>query len=70
MKSDVPYSVDGEQPFVSTTHILTTTQGLTMSDVQRYLLTVGPDKPKALGIAQDTAKSMLSAFYPLPKISS
>ena len=41
-----------------------------MSDVQRYLLTVGRDKAKALGIAQDTAKSMLSAFYPLPAIAN
>ena len=41
-----------------------------MSNVQSYLLTVGPDKAKALGIAQDTAKSMLSAFYPLPKITN
>ena len=30
-----------------------------MSDVQQYLLTVGPDEANASGIAKETAKSML-----------
>lgn len=48
--------------------IATTGTELAMSEVQRYLLTVNTDKPKALEIARDTAKR--TRFNSHPRLES